>query len=177
MKKADAKDLFQSSFSEKSGSSEKPMQPEASSSYPFNSEKVSQSLFLEEPEVPYGILNFDLISLSRHGILKKYLLQLSKKLSFTMHELAKVLHISERTLQRYHAEDPLSSEASERAILLAQLYHRGIEVFGSAENFNDWLRTPLPAFEQQAPLHFLDTSFGFQLVLEELGRIEHGVFA
>ncbi len=147
------------------------------SGYSFNSEEISKDIFVAETSPTYGLLNFDLISLSRQGILKKYLLQLSKKLSFTMHELAKVLHISERTLQRYHPDDALSSEASERAILLAQLYHKGISVFETADNFNDWLRTPLPAFEQEAPIYFLDTSFGFQLVLEELGRIEHGVFA
>src|SRR5699024_8167738 len=98
-------------------------------------------------------------------------------LAITLQELAKILHISERTLQRYKDKDTLSETSSERALMLAQLLQRGIEVRGSAENFQDWLRTPLPAFQQDPPLQYLDTSFGFQLVSDELGRIGHGVFA
>lgn len=119
---------------------------------------------------------FHLIDLSRRGVLKKALLQLARQLSLTLQELAKVLHISERTLQRYKNDDFLSADTSEKALMLSQLYQRGVEVFGSSDNFNDWLRTPLPAFRQQAPIAFLDTTFGFQLINDELGRIEYGVF-
>lgn len=132
---------------------------------------------LKEPAQAYALQSFDLIRLARNGVLKKTLLQLADKLSFTLHELSKILHISERTLQRYGNEDKLATDTSERALLLAQLYSRGITLFETSENFNDWLRTPLPAFQQQAPIQFLDTAFGFQLVMDEIGRIEHGVFA
>lgn len=143
----------------------------------YTQEPKMQPLLVKEPGGAYYPQSFDLIRLSRKGILKKYLLELAEKLSFSMNELAGILHVSERTLQRYHQEDTLASDTSERALLLAQLYRKGIDVFGSSENFNDWLRTPLPAFQQQAPLDFLDTAFGFQLISDELGRIEHGVFA
>ena len=136
-----------------------------------------EAMLLEEPEAVYYPQNFDLIRLSRQGVLKKYLLELAEKFSFTMQELSRILHLSERTLQRYRKEDTLSSEASERALLLAQLYQKGIAVFGSKDHFKDWLRTPLPAFQQQPPVGFLDTAFGFELVSDELGRIAHGVFA
>lgn len=94
-----------------------------------------------------------------------------------MSEISGILHISERTLQRYHAEDRLSPDTSERALMLAKLYERGVAVFNDANNFTDWLRTPLPAFNHQPPIQLLDTSFGFQLIENELGRIEYGVFA
>lgn len=139
--------------------------------------KAQQLIMAGEPESAYYPQSFDLIRLTRKGILKKYLLELAEKLSFSMHELSHILHISERTLQRYGREDTLASDTSERVLLLAQLYNKGIEVFGTPENFNDWLRTPLPAFEQQPPIGLLDTAFGFQLISDELGRIEHGVFA
>src|SRR5690625_434099 len=121
-------------------------------------------MLVEEPGQAYTPQGFDLIQLSRKGIIKKYLLELAKKLSFTMQELARVLHISERTLQRYRQEDVLAPGASERALLLTQLYRRGVGVLGSADNFKDWLRTPLPAFQQEAPITFLDTAFGFELI-------------
>jgi putative toxin-antitoxin system antitoxin component (TIGR02293 family) len=142
----------------------------------YDEEEAPISL-LQEPAMPYPLQNFELIRLSRKGILKKNILQLAKKLSFTLQEIAGILHISERTLQRYNNEDTLASDTSERALLLAQLYDKGISVFGTADNFNDWLRTPLPAFQQEAPMQYLDTAFGFQLISDELGRIEHGIYA
>jgi putative toxin-antitoxin system antitoxin component (TIGR02293 family) len=92
-------------------------------------------------------------------------------------EISVILHISERTLQRYKNEDALAPDISESALLLAELYSKGVSVFGTEENFKDWLRTPLPAFQQQAPVKYLDTAFGFGLISDELGRIQYGIFA
>lgn len=142
--------------------------------YSTDEELVS---LVQEPGGSYSLQLNDLIGISRTGILKKTLSLLAKKLSFTMSELSRVLHVSERTLQRYHAEDRLSPDTSERALMLANLYEKGVEVFENAENFTDWLRTPLPAFNDQKPIQLLDTSFGFQLITDELGRIKYGVLA
>ena|SRR5690348_12703250 len=131
----------------------------------------------EEPVLTYSLSSYDFIRLSRQGILKKTLLQIAEKLSFTFQELSKILHISERTLQRYRDTDTLAPDTSERTLLLAQLYNKGIAVFKTADNFNDWMRSPLAVFNDQAPVQFLDTAFGFQLIFDELGRIEHGIFA
>lgn len=133
--------------------------------------------FVKEPGGSYALQPYDLIGISRSGILKKTLSLLSKRLSFTTNEISRILHISERTLQRYHADDRLSPDISERTLMLAKLYERGVEIFHDAANFTDWLRTPLPAFNYQPPIQLLDTSFGFQLIEDELGRIEYGIFA
>jgi len=120
---------------------------------------------------------FEFIQLSRDGIIKKALMNLSQQLSFSLSEIARVLHISERTLQRYADDEKLSADTSERAILLSQLYQHGTQVFGDLENFKEWMRTPLPAFNYQPPISLLDTTFGFQLIEDELGKIAHGIFA
>jgi putative toxin-antitoxin system antitoxin component (TIGR02293 family) len=120
---------------------------------------------------------FDFIQLSRDGIIKKALMNLSQQLSFSLAEVARILHISERTLQRYGDDEKLSADTSERAILLSQLYQHGTQVFGDLENFKEWMRTPLPAFNYQPPISLLDTTFGFQLIQDELGKIAHGIFA
>nr|WP_295866566.1 antitoxin Xre-like helix-turn-helix domain-containing protein [uncultured Chitinophaga sp.] len=136
-------------------------------------------MIVEDPGAAYvsGSGYYDFIELSRSGVLKRALVNLSRQLSFSLAELAQVLHISERTLQRYADDAKLSADTSERAILLSRLYQRGTEVFGSLENFKEWMRTPLPAFNYQLPISLLDTTFGFQLIEDELGRIEHGIFA
>jgi putative toxin-antitoxin system antitoxin component (TIGR02293 family) len=120
---------------------------------------------------------FEFIQLSRDGIIKKALMNLSQQLSFSLTEVARILHISERTLQRYADDEKLSADTSERAILLSQLYQHGTLVFGDLENFKEWMRTPLPAFNYQPPISLLDTTFGFQLIQDELGKIAHGIFA
>ncbi|HEY8918334.1 MAG TPA: antitoxin Xre/MbcA/ParS toxin-binding domain-containing protein [Chitinophaga sp.] len=136
-------------------------------------------MVVQEAAVPYGAGRgyFEFIQLSRDGIIKKALMNLSQQLSFSLSEVARVLHISERTLQRYADDEKLSADTSERAILLSQLYQHGTFVFGDLENFKEWMRTPLPAFNYQPPISLLDTTFGFQLIEDELGKIAHGIFA
>jgi len=121
--------------------------------------------------------DFNIVQLTRQGLPKKVLLSLAKKISLTIQELSNIMHISERTLQRYDDEAVVSSEYSEKAIELARLYTRGNEVFGSIDKFKQWVRTPSVIFNNEAPLALLDTSAGFNMVFTELGRIEHGVFA
>lgn len=149
---------------------------------------------LEEPMVAYGLSNytpmvammgdeyanptdFDLLKLARKGISKKSLLALAKKISLTIEEVASVLHISERTLQRYTPQTLVKTEYADRAIELALLYERGIEVLGSERAFNSWIKSPNYALGGEIPFSLLDTRIGFTMVLNILGRIEYGVFS
>jgi len=149
---------------------------------------------LSEPAVAYGMLNqtslvgllgsnyavstdFDLLNLARKGVSKKALVSLAKQISLTIQELAGIMHISERTLQRYTPTTLIKTEHAEKAIELARLYQRGTEVFGTMDNFNDWMKTPNYTLNGEAPLSLLDTSIGFELILQTLGRIEYGVFS
>jgi putative toxin-antitoxin system antitoxin component (TIGR02293 family) len=121
--------------------------------------------------------DYDVLQLTRNGLPKRILLALAKKISITIQELANIMHISERTLQRYDDNAIVKSEYAEKAVELARLYTRGEEVFGSMENFKTWMKTPSAIFNAEAPLSLLDTSIGFDMVFTELGRIEHGIFA
>ena len=121
--------------------------------------------------------DFDLLKLTREGLPKKVLTALARKISLTLQELAVIMHISERTLQRYDDNDVVKNEYAEKAIELAMLYARGQEVFGSMDKFKRWMKTPGYVFRNETPFSLLDTSVGFDMVLRELGRIEHGIFA
>ncbi len=120
---------------------------------------------------------YDFIELSRNGINKKNLLFLAKKIEFDLKELASILHISERTLQRYTTSKILSPDVSERAIQLARLYCKGEDVFGDLEQFKKWMQYPSTALGMKKPKELLDTTFGFQLLNEELTKIEYGIFS
>jgi len=121
--------------------------------------------------------DFDIIKLARQGFPKKALLALAKKISLNIQELSNILHISERTLQRYDDDAIIKTEYAERAVELARLYTRGEEVFGSIDKFKLWMKAPSLVFNGEAPVTFLDTSAGFDMIFNELGRIEYGIFA
>ncbi|WP_460679153.1 type II RES/Xre toxin-antitoxin system antitoxin [Mucilaginibacter koreensis] len=121
--------------------------------------------------------DFDILNLSRQGLPKKVLLSLAQKISFTLQELAEVMHISDRTLQRYEDNAVIKTEYAEKAIELARLYTRGEEVFGSMDKFKQWMKTPAHIYKGETPASLLDTSIGFDMIFKELGRIEHGIFA
>jgi len=121
--------------------------------------------------------DFDVINLARKGFSKATLLALAKKISLNLQELANILHISERTLQRYDDNEIIKLEYAEKAVELARLYTRGEEVFGSIDKFKLWIKAPSLVFNGEAPVTILDTSAGFDMVFRELGRIEHGIFA
>lgn len=119
----------------------------------------------------------DLIELARKGIPKNAVVKMAKQLSFSGKELAIIINLSERTLQRYPDNKKLEKTASEKAIQLAKLYERGNEVWGDLERFKAWMRHQNPFLGSKTPLEMLDTSFGFEMVLDEIGRIEHGILA
>lgn len=121
--------------------------------------------------------DFDVINLARKGFSKQTLLSLAKKISLSIQELANIIHISERTLQRYDDDAIIKTEYAEKAVELARLYTRGEEVFGSIDKFKLWMKAPSLIFNGEAPVTILDTSAGFDMVFRELGRIEHGIFA
>ncbi|HET6527938.1 MAG TPA: antitoxin Xre/MbcA/ParS toxin-binding domain-containing protein [Balneolaceae bacterium] len=120
---------------------------------------------------------FDLVALSRKGIQKQALLNLGSALDLTLKELSALLPVTERTLQRRNAHSLLSPAVSEQIILITELAARGKEVFGSLEAFKRWLKEENIALAGQPPLSLLDTSIGVQLVTDQLGRIEQGVYA
>ena len=121
--------------------------------------------------------DMDIIKLAREGFSKQVLMSLAKKISLNLQELAYILHISERTLQRYDDDEIIKTEYAEKAVELARLYTRGEEVFGSIDKFKLWIKAPSLVFNGEAPVTMLDTSAGFDMVFKELGRIEHGIFA
>jgi len=124
-----------------------------------------------------NLSDYEMLTITRTGLPKKGLMALAKKISLTLQEFADIMHISERTLQRYEDDTIIKTEYTEKAIELARLYTRGEEVFGSLDKFKTWMKTPLHIFKGETPVSLLDTSIGFDMIFKELGRIEYGIFA
>lgn len=104
--------------------------------------------------------------------------RISAKVDFTQNEWSDILHISERTLQRYaHNSGSFNTGVVDRIIQINKVLQRGNEVFGSYEKFNLWLRGNPYMLEGQLSIHSLASIEGINNVLTQLGRIEHGILA
>jgi putative toxin-antitoxin system antitoxin component (TIGR02293 family) len=121
--------------------------------------------------------SLDFIELSDRGVPKSALTNLANYLGLSLRQMAQLLPISERTLQRYRAGKLFDSAVSEQILHIAEVAAKGAEVFEDKENFLSWLNKPNPSLAREAPINLLKSRFGANLVLEELGRMEHGVFS
>ena len=119
----------------------------------------------------------DWISLARQGVSKQLMLQVQAHMELSQKELADLLHLTPRTIQRMAPEQLLLPAASGQLLELARLYRRTVEVLGDSARANRWLRTPITAFNNVPPMSLLDTPAGTQWVFTVLGRIEHSVFS
>lgn len=127
---------------------------------------------LDEMDVLY------LIRTVRKGIVYPRFAELTKAFPFSVNDWSGFLHLSERTIQRYQKEersfDPVSSE---RIIEITLLYKHAVEVFGSKKKLDAWLDIQNAALGGSKPKELLDSTFGLQLIRNELARIEHGVLS
>lgn len=119
----------------------------------------------------------DLIELSNKGVTKNALTHLAKFLSFTMSQMAAVLPVTERTIQRYAPKKHFNRVVSEQILQIAEVAAKGAEVFEDRDKFLAWMDHPNRALGDKTPLSLLNSRFGAEMVLDELGRIEHGVFS
>ena len=103
--------------------------------------------------------------------------KIEKQIAFTQKEWAAILHLSEKTLQRY-AKDNKSFEGiyTERILQMQELIEMGLETFTSPEAFYRWLKRDKPVLGELLTFGSLTSSRGIQLIIDELGRIQHGVY-
>jgi putative toxin-antitoxin system antitoxin component (TIGR02293 family) len=121
--------------------------------------------------------DMDLIRLSRKGVRKSSLKPLSQYLGITMDKMSTLLHTSHRNIQRKDDNELLDVYKSERVIEITQVISKGLELFGTADNLQQWLHSTILSLGGKKPIDLLDTSFGVRMILKLLGRIEHGVYS
>ena len=117
----------------------------------------------------------DLVELGNRGLTKDAVSHLARHLSLSLKDMAALLPVTERSLQRYTSKHPLSPTVSEQVLQIAEAAARGTEVFGGRDRFLAWANQPNTALSGKTPLELLNSRFGADLVLDELGRIEHGI--
>ncbi len=119
----------------------------------------------------------DLYELGKKGIPKKSLIALAQNIHMSTRAITNILHITERTLQRKKDLDLINESISEHIIQIAEVYSQGNDVFDTIEDFQVWINASNTALGNKKPIELLSSRYGAQLVLDELGRIEYGVFS
>jgi len=104
--------------------------------------------------------------------------KIADKAPFTQAEWSAILHVSERTLQRYAKDNssfaPINAE---RALQIAKVLKEGESTFGKVENFYNWIKRGPYMLEGNLSFDSLSSYSGIEKVLTQLGRIQHGLFA
>ncbi len=104
--------------------------------------------------------------------------KIADKVPFTQKEWADILHISERTLQRYAKENGnFNFNVADRILQIDKVIKRGIEVFGNLDKFINWIRDNPYMLEGRLSVQSLASFEGINKILTPLGRIEHGILA
>lgn len=104
--------------------------------------------------------------------------KIADKIPFTQAEWSDILHISERTLQRYAKDNHLFAPINaERVLLINKVLNEAKITFGETEKFYDWIKRNPYMMEGNLSIQSLSTYEGIQNVLTQLGRIQQGIFA
>jgi hypothetical protein len=135
-------------------------------------EKLSK---LNEPGAPYK--SFKIVPQLKDFNYLEFK-KIADKTPFTQAEWATILHLSERTLQRYAKGNGIFAPINaERALQIEKVIKEGKLAFGNSENFYNWLKRNPSMLEGNLSLQSLTSLDGIEKVLTQLGRIQQGLFA
>jgi uncharacterized protein (DUF2384 family) len=103
--------------------------------------------------------------------------KVAAKIPFTQKEWANILHLSEKTLQRY-SKDNKSFEGLyvDRILQIEQLINMGLETFTDADAFYSWLKREKNVLGQTLQFESLYTTQGILDIIDQIARIQHGVY-
>jgi len=95
---------------------------------------------------------------------------------FSEQDWAGFLNISTKSLQRYkQSSKQFKPNHSEKIIEMAEVTTIGLDVFGNISKFRLWLDTPNYALGNLKPMDLIRDSYGKELVISELTRINYGI--
>ncbi len=135
----------------------------------IDNDKITYSDFLSNKMLIIAAIRIG-ISYSLFGLIQHYT-------PFTENNWADFLDISTKSLQRYKAEKKhhFKTIHSEKIIEMAEVTQMGLDVFGDMEKLKLWLNTQNYALGNLKPIDLLKDSYGKEMVMSELVRINYGI--
>jgi uncharacterized protein (DUF2384 family) len=130
----------------------------------------------EEPLVPYGISDNEILTfLNTKDINWQYVNAIKRLTAFTDETISDWLNISVKTFRSYKLpENKFKANLKEHIVLLLSVINHGIKVFGTAENFDQWLSTENFYFDKKSPVDYLNTITGIRFIDDRLTGMEYG---
>jgi len=134
----------------------------------------SKALKVEERAAEYG-------PVKKAPILSDFSYKKFEKIAslvpFTQKEWANILNLSERTLQRY-SNDNSNFEGIyvDRILHIEELIRMGLETFVNADAFYRWLKREKRVLGKTLNFESLYSTRGIQDIIDQIGRIQHGVY-
>ena len=103
---------------------------------------------------------------------------LQANVSLSRSELADLVQVKPRTLDRRKREGHLLPEESDRLLRVSRVFGKALELFeGDPKSAREWLSAPQTALGGAVPLDMARTDIGAREVEALAGRLEHGVFS
>ena len=96
---------------------------------------------------------------------------------FTQKEWAGILHLSERTLQRYSKENSsFDGIYTDKILHIEQMIEMGLETFINSDAFYEWLKKEKNVLGSILNFQSLSSMQGIQQIIDQLARIQYGVY-
>lgn len=118
-----------------------------------------------------------LLELVDAGLPRRALSSFQANTTLSASEVAMVLGVSQRTLERAMAKPKLKDDLSDRLYQRARIIALAEEVFEDRGQALEWLKNKQYGLGHRVPLELLKSETGARMVEEELLRIEHGFLA
>ncbi len=147
--------------------------------YKIEDSESLASMLVQEPLVEYGVKpasldsDLELLRYARKGIETALLWEFLKVIGTSKQDFEEFLPSSLKTFSR---KERLDEAMSERILNIIRVFKKGEEVFRSIDAFKQWLTLYHPILGSK-PSDYLKTSTGCHLLLDELGRAQHGIMA
>lgn len=142
----------------------------ADQQYNFSENKMNYSNFLSNKML--------VVMAIKEGIPFSLFTKIRDVAPFSQVYWAEFLDLSIKSLQRYeNTNRSFKPIHSEKILELAEVTNLGVDVFGDFEKFKLWLETPNFALGKMKPMDLLKNSYGKEMVVGELRRIEHGILS
>lgn len=117
-----------------------------------------------------------MISVIRRGVPYSLFDLIRNITPFSDGDWAEFLDVSTKSLHRYKQDaKQFKPIHSEKIIEMAEVASIGKDVFGDMERFKLWLDTPNFSLGGLKPIELLKDSYGKELVIGELTRINYGI--
>jgi putative toxin-antitoxin system antitoxin component (TIGR02293 family) len=117
----------------------------------------------------------ELVARVRKGLTPGVGRRVTEAYGISQSDLARIVHVTAKTIQRQQVKGIYNPVISDALFRLADVFARAKEVFGNENEAREWMHEESTALGNVTPWSLLDTAAGEDMVIRELGRIEHGI--